>query len=97
VIIYMTDGQNWIHDGQTKKEQVKIDNEVIEKCQDAKDAGIEMFTVGFDINAHTKKFLTDCSSGTDHYFFPTGAADLKVSFKQIGEQVSSILTPRIAK
>ena len=96
-IIYMTDGRNWLHDGQTKKEQIKIDNEALDSCNSAKEAGIEVFTIGFDISKNGEQFLTDCSSGADHFYFPKSATDLTSTFKTIGEQVSSLIKPRIAE
>lgn len=96
VILYMTDGQNWLHDEQTKAEQTWIDNEVLARCKAAKNSGIEVYTIGFDINAHTKKFLTDCSSGKDHFYFPEGAKGLIENFQTIGKMASSAIIPRIS-
>ena len=94
-MLYLTDGQNWLHDDQTDAEQVWIDNQALARCKAAKDAGIEVFTIGFDVNRHTENFLTECSSGKDHFYFPTGSASLVDTFRKISQQVSSELKSRI--
>ena len=97
VLIYMTDGRNWLHDHQTDEEQVWIDTQALNRCKAAKRAGIEVFTIGFDVDEHAQDYLTSCSSGRDHFYFPSGASALISTFKNISNQVSTVIQPRIAR
>lgn len=57
---------------------------------------ITVYTVGFTVgNDQTaRSFLTSCASSTDKAYFPATGAELKASFRSIGQEISNL---RIAK
>lgn len=65
-------------------------------CKHAKEAGIEIYTVGLSISANSSsgKMLTDCASNAGHAYFPSSPADLVSTFETIANQLSDL---RISK
>ncbi|SMC42936.1 TadE/TadG family type IV pilus assembly protein [Rhizobium sp. RU36D] len=82
-IVFMTDGDNNYSsaDVATKK-----------TCDDAKKAGIEIYTVAFMAPSRGKTLLKDCASSDDHYSEAESAAELVAEFKAIGEKASAAMT-----
>ncbi len=90
VAIIMTDGEyNTQYSNATSKTQA------LELCTQMKAKGVTVYTVGFGFSTsatagdgtsegNAKQILTQCSSGTNHYFFPYDSAALKQVFQNIG-------------
>ncbi|MEO1280901.1 MAG: Tad domain-containing protein [Pseudomonadota bacterium] len=66
-------------------------------CEAMKAAGIQVYTVGFQVNVSgdpnnptaQQKLLQDCASGADKYFFPYDGNELRAAFASIGEQLAA--------
>ncbi|MEQ1717086.1 MAG: pilus assembly protein [Hyphomicrobium sp.] len=90
VAIIMTDGEyNTQYSSATSKAQA------LALCQGMKDANITVYTIGFGFSnsatagdgsseGNIKQMLTQCSSGTNHYYFPYDSAALRSVFQEIG-------------
>jgi hypothetical protein len=66
-----------------------LDNLTLEACNNAKAAGVEVFTIGFSIptdqiDTQGLNLLKACASNTDHYFAATNADQLNAAFTSIG-------------
>ena len=91
VAVLLTDGEyNTQYTGTDSKTQA------LAVCDAMKAAGIKVFTVGFGFDPGSggddaaRDLLTQCASGTGHYFFPYDGDALRQTFQQIGDQVSAI-------
>jgi len=65
-------------------------------CENMKDAGVIVYTVGFALNGNVtaENFINTCASSSDHVFLPSGGVALKDAFAAIGRD---ILKLRLAK
>ena len=90
VAVIMTDGEY-----NTQYSNVASRTQALELCKSMKASGIEVYTVGFGFSAssaagdntsegNAKDLLTQCSSGTNHYYFPYDSAALRSVFQNIG-------------
>ncbi|WP_442754074.1 pilus assembly protein TadG-related protein [Methylocystis sp. JAN1] len=66
-----------------------LDQLTLEACNNAKAAGVEVFTIGFSIptdpiDQQGLNLLQACATNTDHYFAATNASQLNAAFSQIG-------------
>jgi hypothetical protein len=71
----------------------------VKTCNNAKDKGIVIYTIGLATDQTSdpegnEQMLKDCSSGVDHYFFPTDPSELEDVFLNIANQLSAL---RLAK
>jgi hypothetical protein len=63
-------------------------------CTAMKNAGIKVYTIGFTVTSTAQTLLTNCSSGTGYYYFPTTNSQLESVFTDIA---NSILNLRVTK
>ncbi len=66
-----------------------LDDLTLEACTNAKNAGVEVFTIGFSIpsdpiDTQGLTLLQSCATNSDHYFAATNASELNAAFSQIG-------------
>lgn len=59
-------------------------------CDAAKDSGVEVFTIGFEVNSHWMlDLLKDCATSSKHYFDPSGTQISDV-FKSIAFRLAPL-------
>jgi Flp pilus assembly protein TadG len=65
-------------------------------CDGMKDAGVIVYTVGFEVTAGgaADDFLNACATDSDHYYLANNSDELKKAFKQIATSISML---RIAR
>jgi len=82
-------GKTWWSNSQTIDE---IDKRTKLSCKHAKEAGIEIYTIGLSISSGSDngKMLRDCASSGAHSFFPSSASDLIDTFEVIADQLQSL-------
>ena len=51
---------------------------------------IEVFTVGFQVNAAAKTFLTNCATDASHYYDATTEIALQAAFRDIALKISTL-------
>ena len=98
VIVLMTDGQNTLspsypaHNGNDATLANRLTAEV---CQNIKAAGIEIYTVAFNVTDNNiKSILQACATTPNKYFDATDAEKLKVSFNDIAKDFSPLRVTR---
>ena len=57
-------------------------------CQEAKDNGITVYTVGFEVTDGSALVMEDCASSTAHFFRVADGEDLRKAFGAIARQVT---------
>jgi len=82
-IVFMTDGANNITGADTK---------TLKACKNAKDAGMEVYTIAFMAPTAGQKLLSECASSAAHYFQPENAIALNEAFKAIGQKAAKSAT-----
>lgn len=80
-IVFMTDGDN---------NDTSSDTATKQTCDNAKNNGIEIFTVAFQAPDRGKALLQYCSSGTNYYYNASNADELLNAFESIGEKASEL-------
>jgi hypothetical protein len=58
-------------------------------CQAARDAGIVIYTVGFEVTDHSAGVLEDCASSVGHFFRVEGL-EISDAFTAIARQVRQV-------
>ncbi len=98
VLVLMTDGKNTMsatypyHNG---GDAAAADTLTEELCTNVRDAGIEIFTVAFEVDdADTKDLLRSCATQPSNFFDAADEVELENSFITIAENFSAL---RIAK
>lgn len=91
VMIVLTDGVQTVSafgpGGETST--VAADAVTAEVCDNAAAAGIEVFTIAYDIrDERVRSLLADCATGVDNYFEPDDAADIAAVFDAIYSQIA---------
>lgn len=93
IAIIMTDGEyNTQYTNATSRTQA------LALCSNMKAAGVTVYTIGFGFSTssqagdgssegNAKDLLTQCSSGTNHYYFPYDASALSEVFENIGDTI----------
>ena len=93
-IILMTDGANSISPTYPYHNDWNValsDTLTAQLCTNIKAAGIQIFTISFDVNNNViKNQLRICASSPDKYFDAVGAAQLSDAFKGIASQLSEL-------
>ena len=90
VAIIMTDGEY-----NTQYSSVASRTQALELCTKMKEKGVTVYTIGFGFSnsstagdgtaeGNTKQMLAQCSSGTNHFYFPYDSAALRQVFQNIG-------------
>ena len=77
----------------------QLDNVTLEACQNAKNVGITIYTIGFSIpsdpiDQQGLNLLSTCASSSSKYFKATDSASIQSAFQQIA---SSILSLRLTQ
>lgn len=80
-IVFMTDGDN---------NYSAADSSTKRLCDDAKGAGVQVYTVAFAAPKRGKELLSYCATSSAHFFDAQSSADLISAFKSIGEQASQV-------
>lgn len=80
-ILFMTDGQN---------DNANIDTATKSLCDQAKAAGIKIYSVAFSAPTIGKQLLSYCSSGSSYYFEATNMPQLVAVFREIGAKTSKL-------
>lgn len=75
IMVFMTDGKNFRHSD---------DARTIKVCKQAKENGIEIYTVAFFAPAIGQKLLKSCASSSGHYFNTNNSEELNAAFQEIG-------------
>ena len=89
-------GYGHIRDGRYPAEKFAvaenyIDERTAHACENAKKAGITIFTINFGVPAaRTKKLLSDCASDGDKAFYVNSGAELKDVFVKIAKVDGSL-------
>ncbi len=81
-MIFMTDGDNNRRSDDTNTKR---------KCDQAKDDGVEVFTVAFEAPRRGRELLEYCATSDDHYFDADNSADFLAAFEEIGDRIESAL------
>ena len=97
-LVLMTDGQNTIspsypyHNNSSTSTANTLTSEV---CTNVKAAGIEIFSIAFQVtDTSVKTLLTNCASSSDRFFDATSSTQLANAFDAIGRQMTNL---RLAK
>lgn len=60
-------------------------------CQDMKDEGVEVYTVGFQVtNSTAKDTLSNCATDANHYYNSSTGDALKAAFRDIALKISTL-------
>ncbi len=89
--IIMTDGEQV---GLDAYSQAQADAMLLSTCNTMRTNGIEVFTVGFEVNTASKGLLARCAGKTENFISASGDAELKAAFERIGRKVGEAL-PRL--
>ena len=82
-IVFMTDGDN---------NYTSADTETKKWCDQAKLAGIEVYSVAFMAPSRGRALLSYCATTSAHYFAAENAEDLNAAFEYIGERATAVST-----
>lgn len=97
IAVMMTDGV--FNSYRTRKEQdpVKVSNHALAVCAAMKASGVEIYTVGFEINqlqaadaTTASNLLRNCATDQGHYYSPSTANGLKAAFRDIALKVNPV-------
>ncbi|TDH38813.1 TadE/TadG family protein [Pseudohoeflea suaedae] len=88
-IVFMTDGQNetgsdWGDDD--------VDRRTKQYCNEAKAAGVTIFSVAFQAPLRGEQLLEACASGMEYYYDADSADALIQAFKEIGAKATKMST-----
>ena len=98
-LVLMSDGANTrspnnqgLHN---RTDVTAANNTTLSVCTEAKDQGIEVYTIAFEIDdAATKTMLENCATDASRYYDATNAAELEVAFNDIGRDLREIAVAR---
>ena len=83
VMIFMTDGDN---------NYSSDDTLTINTCNNAKNYGVEIYTVAFQAPSNGQELLNNCATDSEHYFEPDNTDQLIAAFENIGIRVGEKIT-----
>ena len=91
IMILLTDGMQTVSalgpDGDTST--LAADAVTAEICENAKEAGIRVFTIAFDIDTpRIQELLSNCAGDTSHYFDARESSDISSVFENIYAQIA---------
>jgi Flp pilus assembly protein TadG len=96
VAVLMTDGVYNSFRGWKDQDKRNMSDAAIEMCTKMKQAGIEIYTVGFSLSqlSATDKELAEgvlqsCGTSVDHFYSTVNGSDLVEAFEDIGSKVKS--------
>lgn len=97
IAVLMTDGQYNTFRGWKEYNPVEVSNRAKALCTNMKAQGIEIFTVGFDLDslpaadkALAMDTLQSCGTDIEHFYNALNAVQLKQSFQDIAMQLSRL-------
>ena len=98
ILVLMTDGANTKsanypdHEGGDAAAANAITAEL---CTNIKGAGIEIFTVAFNVvDVATRDMLQACATSEPHYYNASGVTGLEAAFAQIGQSITAVRLAR---
>jgi hypothetical protein len=96
IAILMTDGVYNTFRGWKDQDTTFVSNNAVSMCTQMKNAGIEIYTIGFALNGLTAaeknlaiNTLQSCGSDVEHFYQSINAQQLRQAFESIGNKVSS--------
>lgn len=93
VVVLMSDGDNTENRFTTNQSQIDARQRLL--CDNAKAAGIQIYTIQVNTNNdNTSSVMSYCASGSSNYFATTSASGISSAFSSIGASLSKL---RIAK
>lgn len=89
-VVLMTDGDyNWMSGGNASV--TTVNNAALSVCTGMKNAGITVYTVGFELSNNTaKNLLTSCASSSDKFYDASSESALLAAFRDIALKISSL-------
>lgn len=100
VAVVMTDGIyntiNGVNWGDTSREAIEAGDKAIQLCQNMRNAGIAIYTVGFELRgaAQPTRIMRECASTTANFFNAENGEQLRLAFQSIAEQIVSLRLSR---
>lgn len=101
IAVLMTDGLYNAYRGWMGQDPVTVSNNAKSICTNMKAAGIEIYTVGFDLDslpaaqqARAKDVLQTCGTDIQHFYDAINAEQLKQSFRDIALQLSQLFVAK---
>jgi Flp pilus assembly protein TadG len=89
--LIMTDGEQMALDAYSR---AKADAMLLAVCNTMRASGIEVFTVGFEVNAASKALLKNCAGKADNFIAANSDIELKIAFDRIGRTIGEAM-PRL--
>jgi len=80
-------GDEYKNDGQM---EALVDERLLLTCENMKDAGIDIFTIGLESPTGVKSMLTTCAKDASQAYFPNNASELTSVFEAIALQLSDL-------
>lgn len=87
---YIAQGRLGITSGNAAQRTAAMNSRLMTLCANVKAAGIELFTVGLEVNSASKTLLEQCASSTEMFFDVTVSSDLNTAFSLIGDKISQL-------
>ncbi|MCH9806485.1 MAG: hypothetical protein K0U74_02020 [Alphaproteobacteria bacterium] len=98
VAILMSDGVYNTYRGWDGKDQQEMSDYALEICTAMKAAGIEIYTVAFDLDSLTatertiaEATLKACGTDIDHFYNTLNASELQTAFRDIAVKLTSVV------
>jgi len=104
-LVLMTDGSNTVYndvnsnhaDAVRPEETDKANDYTTQLCASIKDAGIDVYTVAYQLgtgDAATQTMIQECASSPDFFFPASNAEDLEEAFEKIAESLFEVRISR---
>lgn len=97
IAVLMTDGEYNTYRGLKNQDPNLMSNNAITICNNMKAKGIEVFTVGFDLNSlsatsatQAKDTLKACGTDVSHFYDSLDASQLKNAFRDIAMKLTTL-------
>ncbi|WP_265517104.1 vWA domain-containing protein [Nitratireductor luteus] len=85
---YLVDGRLGISAGGAKATNTKMNEKTLQACQNAKDEGIEVYTIRLEEpDVATGMMLQECASSPGHFFDAPSRSQLDAVFEKIGDGI----------
>lgn len=98
-LMLMSDGANTVSPNNSgwhnRSNVTQANGYTLDVCTAAKDEGIEVYTIAFDLDDEdTKQMLKDCATDPTYYYDADDADDLKAAFDSIGKDLAELAIAR---
>ncbi|MCH9765301.1 MAG: hypothetical protein K0U34_04830 [Alphaproteobacteria bacterium] len=97
VAVLMSDGVFNTYRGWDGKDQQEVSDFTVQLCTNMKNAGIEIYTVGFDLDSLTstertiaETTLQACGTDIDHFYNTLDPDELRSAFRDIASKLGSV-------